>query len=98
MAGGAPIYISNFGNIPGSVSAQYTNLDTVTISRADTGGIWNHLRQYPADLTWVKDINQNVYQFSAGYAILMTSGSATNIVDYVALTAHNPSPPWNHVK
>ncbi len=70
IAGGAPVYVSNFANILGP--HPYTDVDGVAIDQAGQGGVYNHLLFRPADGTYIRG-NPFVYVMAGGAPIYVTS-------------------------
>ena len=70
IAGGAPIYVSTFANIPGP--HPYTDVDGIAINQAGQGGVYSHLLFRPADGTYIRG-NPYVYVMAGGAPIYVTS-------------------------
>jgi surface antigen len=82
VAGGAPIYITNFNNV---MPNPCTPVDQVTINDAGGEGWFGHLRQYPADGTGLCG-----QQAAGGGEAFVVAGGAPM---YIASFEHvNPSP------
>jgi hypothetical protein len=69
IAGGAPIYVSNWANIGGP--APSTPVDDIAIAQAGQASPFNHLTQFPADGTFIQgfrtpDIEPTAWMIEAG--------------------------------
>ena len=53
FAGGAPIAVSDLSHVGGPPTAPVPSIDQTALDLAGTGGAFNHVRQYPADGTFV---------------------------------------------
>ena len=94
VVGGAPVYVGSWANVGGTHS--YTNV---------SAAVFNTLRQYPKDGTFVRDKTGKVYRFAGGAPIYVTDsnnlevfGPSIYIVDSVALNTNTNVTPWNHVR
>ncbi|MFJ8436112.1 hypothetical protein ACIQ9P_32905 [Kitasatospora sp. NPDC094019] len=71
IAGGAPVYVSDFSHVPGI--AQRTVVDETAVDLAGSGGVYNHLRAVPADGTFLNDgTTGQVYRVAGGAPIAVT--------------------------
>lgn len=94
VVGGAPVYVGSWANVGGTHS--YTNV---------SAAVFNTLRQYPKDGTFVRDKTGKVYRFAGGAPIYVTDsnnlevfGPSIYMVDSVALNTNTNVTPWNHVR
>ena len=94
VVGGAPIYVNSWSNVGGTHS--YTNV---------SAAVFNTLRQYPKDGTFVRDKTGKVYRFAGDAPIYVTDsnnlevfGPSIYMVDSVALNTNTNVTPWNHVR
>jgi surface antigen len=101
VAGGAPVYVSNWAAIGGARPA--TVIDQAAVDTADGAGPWSHLRRFPTDGTFVRGIAGDVYRFAGGAPLYVSSWSvyggvqATTLVDGAALVNGDGAAPWDHV-
>lgn len=103
MAGGAPIYVSNWEDIGGARGS--VNVDQTAIDDAGSGGIFNHMRAQPANGTLVQSFGTGHIFVIAGGAPLRVSslaniGSPTQtptFVDQVALDRAGTGGFYNHL-
>lgn len=97
IAGGAPLYVSNFDNVGGG--KQVTVVDVAAIDNAGGGGRWSHLNYTPADGTYLRGFTTGkVYSVSGGTPTLVTStpGAYVNI-DQSAIDSAGAGGVWNHL-
>lgn len=94
IAGGAPLYVSNWSAVGGPQPVTELNATQ-----------FNALRVYPADGTFVSVNAGFVYRFAGGAPIYVSSWDRvggpqpTILVDQAALgQGGNPAFPWNHVR
>ena len=67
IAGGAPLYVSNWAVYGGAQPT--TTVDAGDIDNAGAGSVWNHLRTYPADGTFVLGVQSSkIYKVARGAA------------------------------
>jgi hypothetical protein len=101
FAGGAPIYVSNWANVGGEKPV--VRIDQNAIANADKASPWNHVRQYPADGTFVGAAG-HVYRFAGGAPIYVSNwanvGGAKPVteIDRNAIANADKASPWNHVR
>ena len=101
FAGGAPIYVSSWSNVGGSQPS--TVEDPVAIANAGGGRPWNHVRQRPADGTFIA-AGGYVYRFAGGAPLYVSNWNAvggpqpSTVEDPVAIANADGPPPWNHVR
>ncbi len=103
VAGGAPIYVSNFEDIGGARGS--ANVDQTAINQAGSGGVFNHLNATPADHTLIESFGTGHIFVIAGGAPLEVSslaniGSPTQtpvFVDQVALDKAGSGGFYNHL-
>src|SRR5205807_9775355 len=80
-----------------------TQIDPAAIDNAGAGGVWNHLRQYPLDGTFVASSAGFVYRFAGGAPIYVSSWNAVGgsqpatLIDQAAIDNADGASPWNHV-
>lgn len=104
MAGGAPIYVSNFEDIGGARGS--ISVDQTAIDDAGSGGVFNHMRAQPAGHTLIESFGTGHIFVIAGGAPLEVSnlaniGSPTQtptFVDQVALDKAGTGGFYNHLK
>ena len=70
IAGGAPIYVSNWASIGGPHSS--TEIDPSAIGNADQAAPWNHLHQYPENGTFL-DEGGPIFEVAGGAPLFVTS-------------------------
>jgi surface antigen len=102
IAGGAPLYVSNWSAVGG---AQPTTLiDQADIANAGQGSPWNHLNVYPANGTFVRNpTTEAIYEVAGGFALYVDScqlldGCPSDVtIDPADLTNAGGPSPWNHL-
>ena len=94
IAGGAPVYLSNYAHIGGDRGT--VSIDLAAIHNAGTSGVWSHLRYQPADGT-VLDAADTRYQVHSGapYRTDLTTGGVR--VDPVAIANAGGPGRWSHL-
>jgi uncharacterized protein YbaR (Trm112 family) len=101
IAGGAPIYVSNWADVGGSHSS--VQISQSAIDNADGSAPWNHLHQYPADGSFVTGASGRVYRIAGGAPIYVSSwadvgGSHSSVqISQSAIDNADGSAPWNHL-
>lgn len=102
IAGGAPIHVSSWQAVGGPKPV--VNIDGAAIARAGTGGRFNHLRQQPADGTFIRDTtNGAVYRVAGGAPIHVSTwsvfppGQTCTDIDGAAIARAGSGGVWSHV-
>jgi hypothetical protein len=97
MAGGAPIYVTNFEDIGGARAS--TSVDQTAINNAGTGGVFSHLRSQPADGTIVESFGTGkIYQIESGTPIQNCTAAPTFLyVDETTLQKAGTGAPYNNL-
>ena len=102
IAGGAPIYVSSWSVFGGS--QPLTTIDAAAVDHAGAGSVWNHLRQQPADGTFIVGAQSNAaYKVTRGGARLIANWDLyggprpSTLVDQVAITNAGAGSVWNHL-
>ena len=72
VAGGAPLYLSNYASVPGSAGAQVT-VDAWDVENAGSGP--SHLNAVPADGTFLETSSGNIYRIAGGAPFAVSSWS-----------------------
>lgn len=105
VVGGAPIAVGSWDAIGGSGGQPVTPVDQAAIDRAGQGGIWDHLRQTPADGAFiVSGADGSVYRFAGGAPVYVSSWEAvggaqsTTTVDQAALSRAGEAGVWSHIR
>jgi hypothetical protein len=103
VAGGAPIYVSSWSAVGGFQA--YVDIDSAAINMAGSGGIWNHLRYYPADGTFIgANPPGAIYRVEGGTPRYVPSWSPYGgpqsyvDVDSAAVTNAGAGGFWNHLR
>jgi hypothetical protein len=101
VAGGAPIYVSSWSAVGGHHAA--TVIDPAAVSNAGRGGVWDHLRQQPADGTFLA-AGGYVYRVAGGAPLYVTSWSPlggshpTTVIDPAAVGHAGRPGVWSHLR
>ncbi len=102
IAGGAPEFVSSFAAVGGPRAS--IQIDPAAVSHAGGGGAWSHLRQYPADGTYLKGYTKpDIYRVTAGRAVHVISWAAYGgphpfvTVDVAVFTLAGHPAPFNHL-
>jgi hypothetical protein len=96
IAGGAPIYISNWNNIGGQQSG--VHISPSAIANADQPAPWNHLHQQPVDGTLIRGYTTgNQYQTLGGAPYATTADGAYTDVDQNAIDNAGQPGVWSHL-
>ncbi len=101
IAGGAPIYVSNWAAVGGSHPT--TSIDAADISRAGAGGSFGHLRAYPADDTFLQ-AGTTVYRIAGGAPIYVSNfaklgkGYTKTYVDPAAIADAGAAGRYSHLR
>ncbi|WP_051450530.1 DUF1906 domain-containing protein [Actinospica robiniae] len=98
VAGGAPIYVSSFSNVPDIGPRTY--VDEWTLDNAGTTAEDTHLSMYPADNTMLRgETTGNIYQIESGYPTQVTGYTGTSVgVDQNAITNAGTGAGYNHLR
>jgi hypothetical protein len=103
IAGGAPLYVSNWAVYGGAQPT--TTVDAGDIDNAGAGSVWNHLRTYPADGTFVATSPRGeVYRIAGGAPLYVSNwavyGGAqpTTTVDAGDIDNAGVGSVWNHLR
>jgi hypothetical protein len=95
IAGGAPLYVSNWNAIGGGPQP------TIAVDDWDLTNITNpasHLYAIPANGTALTTLAGRYYQVVNGYPIIMsTSLSGAVLIDSADISNAGQQPPWNHL-
>ena len=94
VAGGAPIYVSNYANIGGDRGT--VGVDLAAIHNADGGGVWNHLRYRPSDGTILVAGSQK-YRTAGGAPVAVTTDASGVTVDPAAIANAGQPGVWSHL-
>ncbi len=101
LAGGAPIYVSNWAAVGGG--SPTVNVDPMAVARAREVQFYNHLRQKPLDGTLVRLANEQVYVVAGGAPLYVASWAGfggmrpTVLVDGAAIAKAGIGGGWNHL-
>jgi len=111
FAGGAPIFVSDFSHVGGQPATAPIPIDQTAIDDAGSGGAFNHIRQLPADGTFVTATDPatstvNAYVFAGGAPIYISDwshvgGQPTGTIAAVDQTAFDNAGSggvYNHVR
>lgn len=105
VAGGAPVYVSNWANIGGYRPA--TLVDEVTLAAAGAagpGGRFGHLRAFPADGTYLVDKVGTAWVVAGGAPIPISSWAhmggqqRVQLIDGVSIANAGRGGVWNHLR
>ena len=102
FAGGAPLPVNQWANIGGS--SPYVTVDGNALKNYSATGVYSHVRQYPIDGTFVKNLAGDVYRFAGGKPFYVTSwnnvggSQPSTLVDMVALITYATSGAYSHVR
>jgi len=100
VAGGAPLYVSNWAAIGGPKAGIGT--DQASIENAGGGVPWNHLRRYPANGTLLGASNGGVFVVAGGAPLYVSNwaaiGGAQPTVAMDSWDIENISNPWAHLR
>jgi len=103
IAGGAPLYVSNWAVFGGPQPT--VTVDQAAIDNAGAGSLWNHLRTYPADGTFVSTSPRGeVYRIAGGAPLYVSNwavfGGAqpTTTVDAGDIDNAGAGSVWNHLR
>jgi surface antigen len=100
IAGGAPVYVSTWNAVGGPHA--YVEIDPAAVINAGAGSVWNHLRQYPADGTFVA-AGGYIYRMAGGAPIYVSNwnnvgGPQPSVeIDAAAVGNAGGPAPWNHL-
>ena len=95
VAGGAPIYVSDWKNIGGNPGTT-VGVDLAAITGASGTAPWNHLRHRPADGT-ILNADNRTYKTVGGAPILQGANVAGVRVDPVAIANAGKPGVWSHL-
>ena len=95
VAGGAPIYVSNWSHIGGDPGTT-VGVDLAAIRNAGSAGVWNHLLYRPSDGTYLK-AGSKTYRVSKGAPILQSAPHDGVVVDPVAIANAGKPGVWSHL-
>jgi hypothetical protein len=101
VAGGAPIYVSTWDAVGGPQAA--TTIDQAAVENAGAGDVWNHLRLYPADGTFVYIGTGAAYRVAGGAALWLSTWEVFGgvqpsvLIDKAAIDNAGGAVPWNHL-
>jgi protein gp37 len=107
VAGGAPIYVSSWEHVGGSAGKSPIVIDQSAIWHGGEGGAWNHLRQYPADGTYIH-ANGDTSVVVGGAPVYVSNwehvggsaGKSVTVVDQSAIwhgDEGGPNDHWDHL-
>ena len=110
VTGGAPVFVTDWARV-GAGPGSATMVDLAAILHAGTGGVWNHLRQIPADGTLIwgsapgDALHGLVYRVTGGAPVYVTDwarvgaapGSA-QVADLAAIVNAGTGGQWNHLR
>jgi protein gp37 len=107
VAGGAPIYVSSWEHVGGSAGKSPIVVDQSAIWHGGEGGAWNHLRQYPADGTYIH-ANGDTSVVVGGAPLYVSNwehvggsaGKSVTVVDQSAIwhgDEGGPNDHWDHL-
>jgi murein DD-endopeptidase MepM/ murein hydrolase activator NlpD len=105
IVGGAPIAVSTWAVYGGAQPV--VRIDPVAIANAGIGGLWNHLRQYPVDGTFVGGGATHGIEVVVGGAPLYISNTYWQTlnpkplvweIDPAAITNAGTGGVWNHLR
>ena len=103
IAGGAPTYVSTWSAFGGGQPT--TDIDTAAIDLAGTGGYYNHLRDRPADGTFIRGTKDGaVYRIAGGAPTYVSTWSAfgggqpTTDIDTAAIDLAGTGGYYNHLR
>ena len=100
IAGGAPLRVGNWDSVGGT--HPYTTIDPAAITKAGTGGSFNHLSAKPAPGTYIRSGTQ-IFRIAGGAPLVVTSwtplgGSQPYTVVDPAVVLHAGQPGvWSHL-
>lgn len=101
-AGGAPVYVSNWGAISGPRAG--VGIDQAAVDNAGGGVPWDHLRLYPADGTVLDSSSGRVFIAAGGAALYLSNWGAIGGpkpgvgIDQAAIDNAGSPSPWNHLR
>ncbi len=103
MAGGAPIFVATWA--PFGHPRPTVQVDPAVVSRAGEGGVWVHIKRYPATTTYIRGAGTTpVYRVVNGVPSLLTSWSqvggvqTTTEVDPAAIARAGTGGQYNHLR
>ena len=103
VAGGAPIYVSNWANVGGVQPC--TAVDDAAIESAGGQSPFDHLNLVPADGTFIQGYQTGrIYQIRDGAPVYVPDWSAAGgpqpyvAVDQAAIDNAGAASPWNHLR
>jgi murein DD-endopeptidase MepM/ murein hydrolase activator NlpD len=103
IAGGAPLYVSTWDRFGGPQPT--TVIDKAAIDNAGAGGPWNHLRQVPADGTFVSaSPGGHVFRIAGGAPLYVSTWDRfggpqpTTVIDKAAIDNAGRAYPYNHLR
>ncbi|MEU1973474.1 peptidoglycan DD-metalloendopeptidase family protein [Microbacterium sp. NPDC019599] len=103
IAGGAPIYVGSWAAVGGARAV--TTVDQAAIDNADGGTVWNHLRRYPADGTFINSGSTGrVFRVAGGAPIYVGSWAAVGgakpvtTIDQAAIDNADGIAPWSNLR
>ena len=108
IAGGAPLAVSSWSHIGGQNGRSLTEVDQSAIDHAGAGGAWDHLRQVPADNTFVQPYSgdRTVYVVAGGAPLAVShwadvggsSGKSVVSIDGAAVSNAGEAGAWSHLR
>ena len=95
VAGGAPIYVSNWDHIGGNPGTT-VGVDLFAIKNAGGGGVLNHLLYRPVDGTYLKAA-QKTYRVAQGAPTLQSASHDGVVIDPAAIANAGKPGVWSHL-
>jgi hypothetical protein len=101
VVGGAPVYVSSWAAVGGHQHP--TVVDPAAVNLAGRGGVWDHLRQQPADGTFIR-AGGSTYRFAGGAPLRVSSWATVGgyrpatVIDPAALSHAGRGGVWDHVR
>jgi hypothetical protein len=103
VAGGAPMYVSTWSALGGPQPT--VGVDQAAIANASQLGVWSHLRNFPADGTFIQGAQTGyVFRVAGGAPIYVSTwyafGSAQprTVVDEAAIDNAGQAGAWSHLR
>jgi hypothetical protein len=98
IAGGAPIYVSDWNNVGGG--HPWTQIDVNAVTNASGTGVWSHLNNRPADGTYLVGYTTGyVYKVTAGAPVKQSTAAPSTAVkvDQTAINNGGGTGVWSHL-
>ncbi len=95
VAGGAPVYVSNWDHVGGV--KPHTQVDSVAVDRADSGGYFSYLRYYPPNGTVLRTSAGKYFRVFEGTPVTADPAEPSSLVDFTAVQHAGEPGPLSHL-